>query len=69
MYGDTGKGSKRTPLTVPRLRQMKSAGEKIVALTAYDASFGRLLDAAGVDLVLVGDSLAWCCRATRARCR
>jgi 3-methyl-2-oxobutanoate hydroxymethyltransferase len=57
MYGDTGKGSKRTPLTVPRLRQMKSAGEKIVALTAYDASFGRLLDAAGVDLVLVGDSL------------
>jgi 3-methyl-2-oxobutanoate hydroxymethyltransferase len=57
MYGDSGKGSKRTPLTVPKLRQMKSAGEKIVALTAYDASFGRLLDAAGVDLVLVGDSL------------
>jgi 3-methyl-2-oxobutanoate hydroxymethyltransferase len=57
MYGDTGKGSKRTPLTVPRLRQMKSAGEKIVALTAYDASFARLLDAAGVDMVLVGDSL------------
>ena len=57
MYGDTGKGSKRTPLTVPRLRQMKAAGEKIVALTAYDASFARVLDAAGVDLVLVGDSL------------
>ena len=57
MYGDSGKGSKRTPLTVPRLRQMKSAGDRIVALTAYDASFGRLLDAAGVDLVLVGDSL------------
>jgi 3-methyl-2-oxobutanoate hydroxymethyltransferase len=57
MYGDTGKGSKRTPLTVPKLRQMKSAGEKIVALTAYDASFARVLDAAGVDLVLVGDSL------------
>jgi len=57
MYGDTGKGSKRTPMTVPRLRQMKAAGEKIVALTAYDASFARVLDAAGVDLVLVGDSL------------
>ena len=57
MYGDSGKGSKRTPLTVPRLRQMKTAGEKIVALTAYDASFARVLDAAGVDLVLVGDSL------------
>ena len=42
MYGDTGKGSKRTPLTVPKLRQMKSAGEKIVALTAYDASFGAI---------------------------
>jgi 3-methyl-2-oxobutanoate hydroxymethyltransferase len=57
MYGDSGKGSKRTPLTVPRLRQMKRAGERIVALTAYDASFARVLDAAGVDLVLVGDSL------------
>ena len=57
MYGDSGKGSTRTPLTVPKLRQMKAAGEKIVALTAYDASFARVLDAAGVDLVLVGDSL------------
>jgi 3-methyl-2-oxobutanoate hydroxymethyltransferase len=57
MYGDTGKGSKRTPLTVPKLRQMKIAGEKIAALTAYDASFARVLDAAGIDLVLVGDSL------------
>src|SRR6188474_3825547 len=57
MYGDSGKGSARTPVTVPKLRQMKSAGERIVALTAYDASFARVLDAAGVDLVLVGDSL------------
>src|SRR5207342_3834627 len=57
MYGDSGKGSTRQPLTVPKLRQMKQAGERIVALTAYDASFGRVLDAAGVDLVLVGDSL------------
>jgi len=47
----------RNPLSVPDLYRMKSAGEKIVALTAYDASFASLLDAAGVDLVLVGDSL------------
>ena len=57
MYGDSGKGSTRAPMTVPKLRQMKAAGEKIVALTAYDASFARVMDAAGVDLVLVGDSL------------
>ncbi|HNF59781.1 MAG TPA: 3-methyl-2-oxobutanoate hydroxymethyltransferase, partial [Elusimicrobiota bacterium] len=45
-------------VTVPRLLQMKRAGEKIVALTAYDAPTGRLLDAAGVHLILVGDSVA-----------
>ncbi|HET6603212.1 MAG TPA: 3-methyl-2-oxobutanoate hydroxymethyltransferase [Xanthomonadaceae bacterium] len=45
------------PVTVPRLHEMKSAGERIVALTAYDASFAAVLDANGVDLVLVGDSL------------
>jgi 3-methyl-2-oxobutanoate hydroxymethyltransferase len=39
------------------LRRMKAEGVKIAALTAYDASFARTLDAAGVDLVLVGDSL------------
>jgi len=36
---------------------MKGAGEKITMLTAYDASFARLLDSAGVDVLLVGDSL------------
>lgn len=46
-----------TPVTVPRLHELKSRGEKIVALTAYDASFAAQCDAAGVDLVLVGDSL------------
>lgn len=45
------------PVNVSTLREMKSSGEKIACLTAYDASFGLLLDAAGVDLVLVGDSL------------
>lgn len=44
-------------ITVPGLRQMRSSGQKIVALTAYDASFAALCDAGGVDLVLVGDSL------------
>ncbi|HET8940501.1 MAG TPA: 3-methyl-2-oxobutanoate hydroxymethyltransferase [Rudaea sp.] len=40
-----------------QLAQMKAAGEKIVALTAYDASFAALCDAAEIDVVLVGDSL------------
>ncbi|MHC8441441.1 MAG: 3-methyl-2-oxobutanoate hydroxymethyltransferase [Candidatus Eutrophobiaceae bacterium] len=49
--------SKDSKLRVPHLRKMKQAGEKIVSLTAYDASFAHLLDAAGVDAILVGDSL------------
>jgi 3-methyl-2-oxobutanoate hydroxymethyltransferase len=44
-------------LTVPDLQAMKREGRKIAALTAYDASFARVLDEAGVDLILVGDSL------------
>jgi 3-methyl-2-oxobutanoate hydroxymethyltransferase len=44
-------------VTLTRLDQMKQRGEKIAALTAYDASFARLFEAAGVELVLVGDSL------------
>jgi 3-methyl-2-oxobutanoate hydroxymethyltransferase len=43
---------------VPDLRQKKHAGEKIAMLTAYDATFARLFDRAGVDVMLVGDSLA-----------
>jgi 3-methyl-2-oxobutanoate hydroxymethyltransferase len=49
--------SDRPPITLTTLNQMKQRGEKIACLTAYDASFAALLDAAGVDLVLVGDSL------------
>lgn len=45
------------PITVPRLREMKSQGEKIVVLTAYDASFAAQADSANVDVLLVGDSL------------
>lgn len=45
------------PVTIAELAAMKAAGEKIACLTAYDASFAALEDRAGVDLVLVGDSL------------
>jgi len=45
------------PVNVSTLRGMKEDGEPIACLTAYDASFARLVDMAGTDLVLVGDSL------------
>jgi 3-methyl-2-oxobutanoate hydroxymethyltransferase len=45
------------PVNVPSLRQSKRDHRKLVMLTAYDASFAAALDAAGVDIVLVGDSL------------
>jgi 3-methyl-2-oxobutanoate hydroxymethyltransferase len=44
-------------VNVTTLATMKEEGEKIASLTGYDASFAALLDGAGVDLVLVGDSL------------
>jgi 3-methyl-2-oxobutanoate hydroxymethyltransferase len=43
-------------VTVPDLVAMKQRGEKIAALTAYDATFAAIEDAAGLDLILVGDS-------------
>ena len=45
------------PVTLSTLKEMKRRGEKITCLTAYDYSFAALLDHAGVDIVMVGDSL------------
>ncbi len=47
----------RKPWTVPMLADAKRESRRLVMLTAYDASFARVLDAGGVDIVLVGDSL------------
>ncbi|MCE5322882.1 3-methyl-2-oxobutanoate hydroxymethyltransferase [bacterium] len=46
-------------VTAPGLAQLKAAGEKISVLTAYDYPMGKILDQAGIDVVLVGDSLGW----------
>jgi 3-methyl-2-oxobutanoate hydroxymethyltransferase len=47
----------RQAVTVPKLQTMRDAGHKIAMLTCYDASFASLLDRAGVDVLLIGDSL------------
>lgn len=44
-------------ITTSTLQKMKQAGEKIACLTAYDASFARILDEEGIEILLVGDSL------------
>lgn len=64
-FKDTGKGKEPRPksaaparrITVRTIRRMKARGEKIVMLTAYDAMFAQLLESAGVEMLLVGDSL------------
>ena len=47
----------KSKVTVTTLYNMKKNGEKITAMTAYDTSFATLIDDAGVDMILVGDSL------------
>ncbi|MDM0048709.1 3-methyl-2-oxobutanoate hydroxymethyltransferase [Variovorax sp. J22R115] len=54
--------SLRKPLSLPRLADMHARGEKITMLTAYDATFAAMADAAGVECLLVGDSLGMVCQ-------
>ena len=49
--------STRKPITLHRLRELYASGEKLTMLTCYDATFARVLDEAGVEMLLVGDSL------------
>src|SRR5262245_36733275 len=56
MPGDQD-ASQMRPVRVPDLKAMKAKGSKISVLTAYDANMARLLDRAGIDVILVGDSL------------
>jgi 3-methyl-2-oxobutanoate hydroxymethyltransferase len=51
-------GAARNPVTLPRLAEMKEAGEPIVMVTAYDYPSARAAEEAGVDIVLVGDTAA-----------
>ena len=52
----------RKPVSLPRLRELHAKGEKIAMLTAYDATFAAVADAAGVECILVGDSLGMVCQ-------
>ncbi len=52
----------RKPISLPRLRELHASGEKITMLTAYDATFAAVADAAGVECILVGDSLGMVCQ-------
>ncbi len=54
--------SQRKPVSLPRLREMHQQGDKITMLTAYDATFAAVADAAGVECLLVGDSLGMVCQ-------
>jgi len=52
----------RRPISLPRLLEMHTRGEKITMLTAYDATFAAVADAAGVECILIGDSLGMVCQ-------
>jgi 3-methyl-2-oxobutanoate hydroxymethyltransferase len=52
----------RKPISLPRLLEMHARGEKITMLTAYDATFAAVADAAGIECILVGDSLGMVCQ-------
>ncbi len=56
-YASPRSGTSGPAVTLPTLRKLRQAGQPIVCLTAYDASFAAILDHVGIDLVLVGDTL------------
>ncbi|WP_407656057.1 3-methyl-2-oxobutanoate hydroxymethyltransferase [Lampropedia hyalina] len=58
----TSQPAQRKPVSLPRLADMHARGEKITMLTAYDATFAAVADQAGVDTILVGDSLGMVCQ-------
>ena len=58
----TSTPAQRKPISLPRLAEMHERGEKITMLTAYDATFAAVADAAGVECLLVGDSLGMVCQ-------
>src|SRR5580692_794681 len=55
--GDAPASNNLRPVTVPDFLAAKAKGVRLTMLTAYDYTMARLLDAAGVDSILVGDSL------------
>ena len=57
MYSDTSKKSLSRPVTLSRLQEMKQSGEKFTCLTSYDATFTHVMNEAGIETILVGDSL------------
>ncbi len=52
----------RKPVSLPRLQEMRERSEKITMLTAYDATFAAVADSAGVECLLIGDSLGMVCQ-------
>jgi ketopantoate hydroxymethyltransferase len=56
-------------ITLTTLQGLKAKGEKITMLTCYDATFAQAASQAGVEVLLVGDSLGMVCKGTTAPCR
>src|SRR5258708_28622362 len=57
IHGNGSPPGGERPVTVPDFLAARARGQRLTVLTAYDATMARLLDAAGVDALLVGDSL------------
>ena len=49
-------------VTITDLNKMKTRGEKFTALTAYDYSFAKIIESAGIEIILIGDSLGNVCQ-------